>query len=339
MKKVERVFKGEALRALTKETGISIRQLADETGIPQTTINNYCRGLIDPTLENIVKIADYFAVPVDYLVGRIDGKEYTGKNRRDYYTGFCEIRRSVIEKTQAGRAIGEVWKKKAGEEDEPVAVWPYNLVADINDSFYSGDNDVNIPITDDQEKGIYMAIDKLTEREKRSVLMYYKDGLTYKEMGEKENTTRERERQVAAKALRKLRHPSRWKMIKYGAEGYKLKRLGKDLVEEKARLDRIEVELGRRKDLLEKEMKAMGIDSVTEEISPETEVDETGLSVRTCNCLRRAGIRTIGELQDYIKEHELDSLDYIRNLGRISKKEIVELLKKNNISFKVGEAS
>lgn len=57
----------------------------------------------------------------------------------------------------------------------------------------------------------------LTPREERVIrLRYGFDGheRTLEEVGAKLNVTRERIRQIAAKALRKLRHPSRSKRIK-----------------------------------------------------------------------------------------------------------------------------
>jgi RNA polymerase primary sigma factor len=61
-------------------------------------------------------------------------------------------------------------------------------------------------------------LDTLTEREQRVLTMRFglKDGRprTLEEVGKEFNVTRERIRQIEAKALRKLRHPSRAKMLK-----------------------------------------------------------------------------------------------------------------------------
>lgn len=65
-------------------------------------------------------------------------------------------------------------------------------------------------------------LDTLTEREQRVLSLRFglKDGRsrTLEEVGKEFNVTRERIRQIEAKALRKLRHPSRAKMLK----GYEL---------------------------------------------------------------------------------------------------------------------
>ncbi|MDF2541249.1 MAG: polymerase, sigma 70 subunit, RpoD family [Herbinix sp.] len=61
-------------------------------------------------------------------------------------------------------------------------------------------------------------LDTLTEREQRVLTLRFglKDGRsrTLEEVGKEFNVTRERIRQIEAKALRKLRHPSRAKMLK-----------------------------------------------------------------------------------------------------------------------------
>lgn len=53
------------------------------------------------------------------------------------------------------------------------------------------------------------ALDMLTAREARVLRMRFNDELTLDDVAEKENVTRERIRQIEAKALRKLRHESR----------------------------------------------------------------------------------------------------------------------------------
>lgn len=62
------------------------------------------------------------------------------------------------------------------------------------------------------------ALDSLTDRERQVIVLRFglEDGRarTLEEVGEEFNVTRERIRQIEAKALRKLRHPSRSKRLK-----------------------------------------------------------------------------------------------------------------------------
>ncbi len=61
-------------------------------------------------------------------------------------------------------------------------------------------------------------LETLTDREQRVLILRFglKDGRsrTLEEVGREFNVTRERIRQIEAKALRKLRHPSRARMLK-----------------------------------------------------------------------------------------------------------------------------
>ena len=48
------------------------RQMADYLKIAQPSYIRYENGSAEPSLENLIKIADYFDVSVDYLLGRAD---------------------------------------------------------------------------------------------------------------------------------------------------------------------------------------------------------------------------------------------------------------------------
>ncbi|WP_052078763.1 helix-turn-helix domain-containing protein [Spirochaeta lutea] len=60
----------ENLRNLRKKKGLTQRELGDVLGIGQTTVANYEQGARFPDSEMLVKIADYFSVSLDYLLGR-----------------------------------------------------------------------------------------------------------------------------------------------------------------------------------------------------------------------------------------------------------------------------
>ncbi len=101
-----------------------------------------------------------------------------------------------------------------GEEDDS------HLGDFIRDDTVMGPEDAaSYSILKDQ---ITRLLDTLTDREQRVLILRFglKDGRsrTLEEVGKEFNVTRERIRQIEAKALRKLRHPSRAKMLK----GYEL---------------------------------------------------------------------------------------------------------------------
>ncbi|MDR0963883.1 MAG: helix-turn-helix domain-containing protein [Clostridium sp.] len=61
---------GEILVALRKERGVYQKQLAKHLGVSVGTISNYENGIHFPDLENLSKLADYFNVTTDFLLGR-----------------------------------------------------------------------------------------------------------------------------------------------------------------------------------------------------------------------------------------------------------------------------
>lgn len=58
----------ENLKRLRKAKGLSIRGLSREVGISHITLAAYERQKIVPSLENGFKLAEYFDIPVEYLV-------------------------------------------------------------------------------------------------------------------------------------------------------------------------------------------------------------------------------------------------------------------------------
>jgi len=57
------------LKELRKENRISQKELADVLTVSPATISRYEQETISPTEENIVKVAIYFNVSADYLLG------------------------------------------------------------------------------------------------------------------------------------------------------------------------------------------------------------------------------------------------------------------------------
>jgi len=60
------------LKELRKKKGISQLRLATELNTTQNTISRYETGEREPGIDELIKIADYFNVSVDYLVGRTE---------------------------------------------------------------------------------------------------------------------------------------------------------------------------------------------------------------------------------------------------------------------------
>ena len=53
---------------LLAERGVTAYQVAKETGISTATLTQWKQGLYTPKVDKIMKIADYFGVPLEYFV-------------------------------------------------------------------------------------------------------------------------------------------------------------------------------------------------------------------------------------------------------------------------------
>ena len=62
----------ERLIEQRKLNKVTQRQLAEYLQIAQPSYIRYENGSAEPNLETLVKIADYFDVSVDYLLGRTE---------------------------------------------------------------------------------------------------------------------------------------------------------------------------------------------------------------------------------------------------------------------------
>ena len=60
------------LKELRKKKGLSQLRLATELNTTQNTVSRYETGEREPGIDELIKIADYFNVSVDYLIGRTE---------------------------------------------------------------------------------------------------------------------------------------------------------------------------------------------------------------------------------------------------------------------------
>ena len=60
------------LKQIRKEKGISQLKLAIELNTNQNTISRYETGEREPGINELIRIADYFNVSIDYLLERTD---------------------------------------------------------------------------------------------------------------------------------------------------------------------------------------------------------------------------------------------------------------------------
>ena len=205
---------------------------------------------------------------------------------------------------------------------ELLKIYPFNLAQSI---FTDETKATEISI-----KGLSDALLTLTEREQGVLKMRFVFKATLQECGQAYAVSRERIRQIEAKAIRKLRHPARSNMFKAVPIAA--------LIVETSKYHQLLYE----HEVLQEAFdwyKANSTDANTTAESVATSMPQTALleelelSVRSYNCLRRAGKRTI---QDIIKMSSPDLLK-VRNLGRKSAQEIISVLAMHGFLIKHEE--
>ena len=172
--------------------------VAEHTGIPIDTFNAIMQGKLEPSVVNLTKIADYFAVPLDFLVGRCT-KEQADAVLKDYSKHFMQLRRISFEEYLSVKNKLNLPTTNINAESP----YPYNLYEAVLNQ------PVDWIITSMQEEGLEWALSTLTEREENYIRLYYQAGINLSKIGKKYSVSRERVRQVIAKGVRKLSHPSR----------------------------------------------------------------------------------------------------------------------------------
>lgn len=176
----------------------------------------------------------------------------------------------------------------------------------------------------------YIIQKTLTEREGRVLDMRYKRYMTMAAIGEECGLRAERIRQIEAKAVRKLRHPSRSKYILMGMEGY-INYLRDTAVDERLR--------EYKKEIISLEKKIAELtDTEYEEEKNELEnapLAELDLSVRTFNILYRAGYSTVKELLDA----DAEKIVSLPNLGLKNFSDLIDVLSEKGFGWKSAELS
>ena len=59
-----------SLRQLLEDRNVTQGDIASLTGVTRQTVSQYCNGISEPGYDTLIKIANYFDVSVDYLLGR-----------------------------------------------------------------------------------------------------------------------------------------------------------------------------------------------------------------------------------------------------------------------------
>jgi transcriptional regulator with XRE-family HTH domain len=60
------------IRALREDRDLRQREIAEVLCVSQNTYSQYENGVIEFTAEKLIRLADYYNVSVDYLLGRTE---------------------------------------------------------------------------------------------------------------------------------------------------------------------------------------------------------------------------------------------------------------------------
>ncbi|MGN0240933.1 MAG: helix-turn-helix domain-containing protein [Candidatus Weimeria sp.] len=309
------MFNEERYKQLLKDCGYSSAEMTKITGISQATIVNYEKGRVDIPAEKLEKIADVLDCSCDYLLGRTDNRNIEAY-RDDWRRSMRTIESHLIEKKLEGDVVtGNVHEpehieamSKAAAKEGPIVVYPYNLIDSITEGL-PDDKSIIVPVTEDQKRGLEHALSGLSDDEYFCIKEIYARRKTLDETGQRlGGLTRERARQITVKALRKLRHPSNLNYLRYGLEGWEKIKAEKEKEKKTKVFPQPEGQSSQK-------MRAVKLDDIP------------SLSIRTCNCLMRADLGTLGDIADFIVQNGKYWSKRIRNLGKVSIKEIDDVLR------------
>ena len=325
------VWDSTRLKKLIDISGCSARTISEVTGLSDATIAHIVSGEARPGIDTIINLSELFAVPIDYLIGR-SNEEQNEKLFEQYSECYPDLRRKEYETLLLRRHSREIIP------DGYEGPYPYNLLDDI---FQEPFDHI---ITEDEESGLNFALQTLTEREKDVIKELYFEGKTLGDIGIRHNVTRERIRQIASKALRALRHPSRKNLIRYGKTKMdkmvelnkleiELQNREKELLIKEVTLNKMAEAIEDKKEFIEKNVPEVNFSAANYDapipslrgdwLTPSAAFMDLDLSVRSYNCLVRANIITISDLIHSISTKKIYK---VRNLGRRSLEEIINKL-------------
>lgn len=213
--------------------------------------------------------------------------------------------------------------KGTAKMDKDMKKYPYNLLRQI----FPGEQ-MNRLAEDSEMVLEYLIAENLTEQEVTLLRMRYRKDMTYTDIGDANNLSRGRVKDIIVKAERKLSHYARKKYIEMGMRKYI------EYIKESTRVCR-ENQYKKRINRLEREIAELR----HENYAPDNaEIYNEGIeifdmTVRTYNVLQRNGLHTVGD----IIEADSEKIISIKNLGRKSLEELIEVLKEYGFEAKSME--
>ncbi len=84
-------------KEIRTKLGLSQQQIAEITGLSQKSISNYENNQTAPSIETIMKLADYCNVSLDYICQRPRPYEPTNNNKKNTNTITLIGRNGIVE--------------------------------------------------------------------------------------------------------------------------------------------------------------------------------------------------------------------------------------------------
>jgi transcriptional regulator with XRE-family HTH domain len=84
------------LKRLREENHLTQEELANNLGLKRYNISDWEQGRTQPDIDSIKKLADYFQVSTDYLLGKSDIRNINNENE-DYRIAFDDIGKDYAE--------------------------------------------------------------------------------------------------------------------------------------------------------------------------------------------------------------------------------------------------
>ncbi len=111
---------GDRLRNLRKENNVSQEQLGDLCQVAKTTISNWENNVTQPPLEIVTKLAEYFNVTTDYLLGfnQDDLDKIAKLKSACQEAGLMAGQDFTLEEFEKAMMVVETLRKKDGEPEK-----------------------------------------------------------------------------------------------------------------------------------------------------------------------------------------------------------------------------
>ena len=93
------------IRDLREDRDLRQSDLAKMVGIDQRTISNYETGKSNPDSDALIRLADFFNVSIDYLVGRVQQDFYYSQDKKkvidNIQQSLEELKKMIYHKPRA----------------------------------------------------------------------------------------------------------------------------------------------------------------------------------------------------------------------------------------------